>query len=266
MSTDVVNGVSDAILFVDDNIHSMEVYVEDARRSGAEVLLAPGPDEALFLAGENASRIRVVILDIIMPAGLLRNLETNQSNRTGVVLYRELKRICPDSQYLVLTQIADEVKSEFKGHANVKVIRKSRIGSGRGRRSLEREIREIMDPAVAVLRDKTATLRSLGANWDSYGAPRINPEILDAVDRDLAEFVVGSAFPLFVVPTHAGTVQLEFHIGEDDLEVGVMTETSIRAWHFHKGALKEVIEGPLMETRTRLIEILRRIEARHGKL
>lgn len=69
--------------------------------------------------------------------------------------------------------------------------------------------------------EKLAQLLSLGANWDSYGARPVEPQLPLAVLRLLASVMRNSSPPPDVVPTSRGTIQLEWHRDGVDLEIDV---------------------------------------------
>jgi hypothetical protein len=71
-------------------------------------------------------------------------------------------------------------------------------------------------------------LLSLPPNWDSYGAPRVDPSYVEAALR-LALDVMRDDTPVpSVVPTSRGGVQLEWHTRGIDLEVEFVTPSQ---WH-----------------------------------
>lgn len=69
--------------------------------------------------------------------------------------------------------------------------------------------------------EKLAQLLALGANWDSYGARPIDPQLPLAALRLLAGVMRNSSPPPDVVPTSRGTIQLEWHRDGVDLEIDV---------------------------------------------
>lgn len=69
--------------------------------------------------------------------------------------------------------------------------------------------------------EKLAQLLSLGANWDSYGARPIDPQLPLAALQLLASVMRNSSPPPDVVPTSRGTIQLEWHRDGVDLETDV---------------------------------------------
>ena len=72
------------------------------------------------------------------------------------------------------------------------------------------------------------SLGDLRENWDSYGARPIKAAVAVAT-IDLILNVLGSNLPPpTVVPTVRGTIQLEWHRGEEDLEIEVESAGCVR--------------------------------------
>ena len=72
------------------------------------------------------------------------------------------------------------------------------------------------------VRIKMGELARLPANWDSYGASRVNPECLQYAIQEVLKACMHAATPgPSVVPTNKGGVMLEWHRGKIDLEVRV---------------------------------------------
>lgn len=70
---------------------------------------------------------------------------------------------------------------------------------------------------------EVSSLGELRPNWNSYGAPAIDP----AIARAAVEFMVEHLSPNIplpaVVPTSRGGIQLEWHCNDADLEVDFQT-------------------------------------------
>lgn len=72
-------------------------------------------------------------------------------------------------------------------------------------------------------------LLNLPENWDSYGASRIKPSAVLGAINFLLPSVQDLPAPLpDVVPHRSGGVQLEWHVGETDLEVLALSEHQYR--------------------------------------
>lgn len=72
-------------------------------------------------------------------------------------------------------------------------------------------------------------LLSLPENWDSYGASRIKPDLVNAAITFLLETMLVHTPTPSVVPTSAGGVQVEWHTKGIDLEVEFITSSRLRA-------------------------------------
>jgi hypothetical protein len=84
-------------------------------------------------------------------------------------------------------------------------------------------------------------LAALAPNWDSEGAPRINPAIIQSARQfigDLPEDI--ASFPA-VVPSAAGTLQFEWNDGNRSLELEIETPSTIHylKWQPEKGIEEE---------------------------
>lgn len=77
-------------------------------------------------------------------------------------------------------------------------------------------------------------LMALGKNWDSYGAPPIDPYIAIAAMRFwLMNF--GAGFPKpWVVPTNEGGIQFEWHKGGLDVEAEFRSRNEILGYYSDK--------------------------------
>jgi hypothetical protein len=71
-------------------------------------------------------------------------------------------------------------------------------------------------------------LLSLPPNWDSYGAPPVDPKHVDAALKLLADVMRDDTPPPAVVPTSRGGVQIEWHTKGVDLEVELVTPTRLQ--------------------------------------
>jgi hypothetical protein len=85
------------------------------------------------------------------------------------------------------------------------------------------------------------SLRALAPNWDGYGAPAIDPDVIEAAKAFIARLPENVAFRPLVVPMSNGTLQLEWHDGPKSLELEFESPDSIRylQWHPDRGVEKE---------------------------
>jgi hypothetical protein len=84
-------------------------------------------------------------------------------------------------------------------------------------------------------------LRQLTKNWDGYGAPAIDPKVIDSAKRFIASLPSNLAFRPVVVPTSCGTLQLEWHEGSKSLELEFDSPRDIRflQWDPDNGIAEE---------------------------
>jgi len=73
-----------------------------------------------------------------------------------------------------------------------------------------------------------ASLMQLPANWDRFGAPRIDPSMVNAVISLLTSVMRDDTPAPAVVPTTKGGIQLEWHTRGIDLEVEFLSPVRIR--------------------------------------
>ena len=72
------------------------------------------------------------------------------------------------------------------------------------------------------------SLRRLPPNWDGYGAPRIDPKVIEAAKSFITRLPENLAFRPHVVPMSNGSIQLEWHEGPKSLELEFESHRQIR--------------------------------------
>jgi hypothetical protein len=94
---------------------------------------------------------------------------------------------------------------------------------------------------VADVQAAIESLRALAPNWDGYGAPVIDVDVIEAAKAFIAKLAENVAFRPLVVPMSNGTLQLEWHDGSKSLELEFESPYSIRylQWHPDRGVEKE---------------------------
>ena len=98
------------------------------------------------------------------------------------------------------------------------------------------------DPGFVVdVQAAIESLRALAPNWDSYGAPAIDPDVIEAAKAFIAKLPENVAFRPLIVPMSNGTLQLEWHDGPKSLELEFESPDSIRYLQRHpdRGVEKE---------------------------
>jgi hypothetical protein len=85
------------------------------------------------------------------------------------------------------------------------------------------------------------SLRTLAPNWDGYGVPKIDTEVIDAASAFVNKLPRDLVSPPRVVPMSSGTPQLEWHDGPKSLELEFESPMWIRylQWHPEQGIEKE---------------------------
>lgn len=116
------------ILFVDDEKRIMDSYVEELRRSHYEyeVEFKSNVDDALDFFEKNSQKISLLILDIMMPPGSKFEEAKNEAGlRTGIHFYNRVRRISPNLQVIIFTNVSDErVMEKFTREKNCLFLRK----------------------------------------------------------------------------------------------------------------------------------------------
>ncbi|HVA47034.1 MAG TPA: antitoxin family protein [Pirellulales bacterium] len=88
-------------------------------------------------------------------------------------------------------------------------------------------------------------LAALKPNWDGYGGPAINDDILDAARRFAARLAAHIVEPPLVVPMSSGALQFEWHKGRRILELEVEDPVTIHylKWDPTEGVQEEDVFG-----------------------
>lgn len=111
------------VLLVDDDRLPMRFYIKAIEQKGYVVKHCLEPESALYFARKNASEIKAIVLDIMMPPG--RYEDTNEGLKTGVFLLPDLRKHCPDIPVVVLTNVRNpSTLAEFKGKPMLQVVQK----------------------------------------------------------------------------------------------------------------------------------------------
>lgn len=115
------------ILLVDDDKLPMKFYVKALAQSGFKVKHYSEPDGALAFVEEKGSQIKAAILDVMMPPGeAYEGEDTKEGLRTGVFLWRDVKRLCrQDMPIVILTNVKNpETLAMFEEGPLPKVVQK----------------------------------------------------------------------------------------------------------------------------------------------
>lgn len=96
------------ILFIDDEEHYVQPYLDELRVSGHDVVLQTDVDAALGFFEANHEEIKLLILDIMMaPGESFQDAATLQGRRTGVFFYKRVRLRAPELPVIVLTNAID---------------------------------------------------------------------------------------------------------------------------------------------------------------
>ncbi len=94
---------------------------------------------------------------------------------------------------------------------------------------------------VSALEKELTRLSLLPRNWDSYGAPPIDPDIIGAALNFIKALPENLVYRPRVVPMSTGNLQFEWHHGSKILELEFETPQTIRflQWHPQVGVEEE---------------------------
>jgi CheY-like chemotaxis protein len=103
------------IVFVDDEKRRASTYAEELNDAGYEIVIITQTDEALEFIENNAERIELLVLDIMMPPGKsLKGVDTQDGLRTGIYFSRVVERKLPNLPIVILTNVrAEDVDEQF---------------------------------------------------------------------------------------------------------------------------------------------------------
>lgn len=114
------------LLFVDDDTFHADYWIEELVDTGFDVTAAASTDQAL--ATINVRTFDIVVLDIMMDPGGLKNFQTGGGVRTGKFLAREIRRMLPGCRIVALTHSNDpDIRSWFTRDASVAFFHKDDI-------------------------------------------------------------------------------------------------------------------------------------------
>ncbi len=108
------------ILFIDDEPEYTSNYEIALVELGFEVVTLIDVDDVFGFLDENHDSIECIVLDSMMSFGKrFSKAETENGTRTGVVFYREFRKIMPSTKVFVLTNVTDvKVETFFLDEPN----------------------------------------------------------------------------------------------------------------------------------------------------
>ncbi len=111
------------ILFVDDEKREMDSFVKELELSGYKVEFIQNVDTALSFFDENAEKIEILIVDIMMPSGLkLKEKPTRKGLSTGFFLQEIIREKKPTLPIIIFTNVPENNISEYIDDEMVKKL------------------------------------------------------------------------------------------------------------------------------------------------
>ncbi len=114
------------VLLIDDDTLPMKYYVDYLKRRELTVKHLKSPDDALDYARRNADKIDLILLDIMLPPGTYGDEQTQQGLKTGVFLLVDLRKVCPNTPVVVLTNVRNPATLSAFGEGPLLKIAKKR--------------------------------------------------------------------------------------------------------------------------------------------
>jgi hypothetical protein len=103
---------------------------------------------------------------------------------------------------------------------------------------------------------------ALDDDWDSYGAKRISPKIASAVVELLRDIMFSSTPVPQIVPAANGSIQLEWHIADIDLEIEVESLARSQVLFEDKQNEEPGWEGEISNDLSKLVHYIQLLTAR----
>jgi CheY-like chemotaxis protein len=230
---------------MEDEKSTRSVYARVLERSGYDVIECEEAHSAWLEAVERGAEVDVVMLDVIVPVPKGRDdliHETSEGAYTGVTAYRGLRTLCPTADSVMLTnQTRLDVLARLEGTDHPLVLEKmnntpmavaeqlEEMSAHQGAtaapqadllRRPEEWFGESRRPEwFPAIRERADLILSLEEDWDSYGAPPIQPAIVEKALRVLAAVTTPEVRCPSLVPTRRGGVQIEWHTSTADMEI-----------------------------------------------
>jgi DNA-binding NtrC family response regulator len=117
------------ILFIDDEKRSVDSYVLEMKLSGFYILYVSNIDNAWSVLQENSRNIELIILDVMMPPGIIfESIITESGLMTGVHFYKKVRENLPECPVIIFTNISDrQILQNFMEENNCWFIKKGVI-------------------------------------------------------------------------------------------------------------------------------------------
>ncbi len=100
------------ILLIDDESRGIDAYFQELKlafKNKYEIIFVKNVGSAYEFLQKNHDRIKLVILDVMMPPGeLLKDVDTDYALRTGVCFHKEIRKIFSDLPIIMFTNFSSE--------------------------------------------------------------------------------------------------------------------------------------------------------------
>ena len=118
------------IILIDDESREMDSYFQELKlafKNKYEIVFVKNVDSAYEFLQKNYDRIKLVILDVMMPPGkLLKYVDTDDGLRTGVLFHKKIRNIFSDLPIIIFTNFSsEELENQINQDKKSKFIRKT---------------------------------------------------------------------------------------------------------------------------------------------
>ena len=118
------------IILIDDETRGMESYFQELKlefQNKYEVIFVNDVDSAYESLQKDHDKIKLVILDIMMPPGeLLKDVDTDDGLRTGARFHQKIRNILPQLPIILFTNCSsEELKDKINQYEQSKFLNKA---------------------------------------------------------------------------------------------------------------------------------------------
>lgn len=118
------------ILWVDDDIKRLRVFVDEMQDEGYEIIQAETPEEMEAVLSRERQNIDLIIMDLMLPIGhRISPVKVNNGRLTGLFLIERIKenKALKKIPIILFTIISDSSVSNWCKNHNVKILRKADV-------------------------------------------------------------------------------------------------------------------------------------------
>ena len=151
----------------------------------------------------------------------------------------------------------------YRAERTVGALPQRRTASLALRMSPDATIEETSPPWIREVNRRLEHLRTLKQNWDGENAPPVSFECCIEALVFLLENAANETPAPQIVPTSKGGLQLEWHVGEVDLEIEFSASESTSFYHVSESGEETV--GKIAAEGQRVRNILRALPVRDGR-